>query len=186
MWLIPDTFEAFPLHRSTIPAPMIANADEKKRLFAIELAKSNQPFEAALICCGQNTQEALWISKNWINDPQVLGHKDGYLNSLETSKTLLDKEEVAAKLLTMAEEKTANSLFYVLEGKDRLKALELYAKIQGYLDTKDKATNNFVHNQMIVKFVKPETKEKKIIDNDSNEVIENNITPLKVKLIGTG
>ena len=173
MWRIPDTFIALPLDAapkpSVIPAPMINNATEKKKLFAMELVKASDPFQAACNICGQNTQEALWISKNWITDPEVLGHKDSYLNSVATSKTLLDKEEVAAKLLGMAEEKADNGMFYILEGKDRLKALELYAKIQGYLDNKDKQTNNFVHNSMIVKFVKPDEKTVKTIDHTIDE-----------------
>lgn len=201
MWQIPDTFVASPLEtaptapanpwgqplapKSVIPAPVIDDADNKKRLFAVELSRINNPFQAACNVCGNNTNEALWISKNWVNDPQVLGYKDTYLNSVETSKTLLDKEELSAKFLNMAEEKAANGMFYLLEGKDRLKALELYAKIQGYLDSKDKTPTNFIHNQMIVKFVKPEVKEEKVINHSANDVeLPTNIKPLKVKLIG--
>ena len=185
MWTIPDTFEVQPF--SVIPAPVIDNIEEKKKLFAIELAKSNQPFQAACTICGDNTNEALWISKNWINDPEVIGYKDLYLNSLQTSKTLLDKDEIAAKLLNMSEETNPSGTFYILDGKDRLKALELYAKIQGYLDTKDKSTPTFIHNQMVVKFVKPNIKEKIIDNNEANEdqsIV--NITPLKVKLVSAG
>lgn len=184
MWQIPDTFYALPLQRSVIPTPTINNIDEKKKLFAMELAKINQPFQAAINVCGDNTNEALWISKNWINDLQVLGYKDAYLNSLEVSKSLLDKDEVAARLLEMAEEKAANGMFYLLEGKDRLKALEIYSKLRGYLDNKDKASNNFIHNQMIVKFVKPDNKEKIINHLENEDKSSENITPLKIKLVG--
>ena len=218
MWRIPDTFVASPLEqlinkapvkatvanpwgeakpaqpawgsppKSVIPTPIIENAEDKKRLFAIELAKVTDPFQAACNVCGQNTQEALWISKNWINDPNVVGYKDGYLNSAKTTKTLLDKDELAAKFLTMSEEKSASGSFYILEGKDRLKALELYAKIQGYLDSKDNTKNNFIHNQMIVKFVKPDVKEVGSREISSNaKIIDNEgIVPLKVKLISSG
>ena len=88
----------------------------------------------------------------------------------------------------MSEEKSASGSFYILEGKDRLKALELYAKIQGYLDSKDNTKNNFIHNQMIVKFVKPDVKEVGSREISSNaKIIDNEgIVPLKVKLISSG
>lgn len=187
MWQIPDTFEVQRPKKSVIPVPTINNEQEKKKLFGVELAKTNQAFQAAQNICGDNTSEALWISTNWLNDPEVIAAKDIYLKSLEQSTSLLDKEETAARLLEMSEEMNLSRTFYVLDGKDRLKALELYAKIRGYLDSKADTSMNFIHNQMVVKFVKPDVKEEKLIKNIDNNDFKSvdNISPLKIKLVGT-
>jgi hypothetical protein len=185
MWQIPDTFEVLPIERASfIPSPIFDNEQELKTQFGIELGKANQqPFQAASAICGQDISKALWISRNWINDPIVLAAKDSYTDSLKCAQSLLDKEQTAAKLLKMAEEMNASNTFYLLDGKDRLKALELYAKIQGFLDSKDSKGKTFNNNTMIVKFVEAENdKPKPIIENE--EIINADITPLKVKLIG--
>lgn len=165
-------------------------SNELKKLFGIELAQGNEPFKAACNICGQDTKQALWISQNWLNDPEVQAAKTSYLKAAETSDKLLDKEQLAARLLKMAEEKTANGAFYILDGKDRLKALELYAEVRGYTGklAVDASTKTFNHTQMVIKFVKPDVKEKEpptVIDN--NEPDNLNIkSPLKLKLVSTG
>lgn len=170
MFKIPDTFEIKPtpgwgsgVTKSTataIPAPQIDNAEVKKKAFGIELAKGIQPFQAACTICGQDTQQALWITANWLNDPEVIAARDVYKKGVDTSGTLLDNEQLASRLLQMAEERNSSGTFYILDGKDRLKALELYAEIRGFTGkNKDIGiTNNFV-NELIVKFVEPEKKE---------------------------
>lgn len=169
-----------------VSAPTIPNADEKKKAFGLELAK-HPPFQAACAVFGEDTNTALWVSQNWINDPIVLAVKDKYLEAADTSQTLLDKSQLARRLLNMADEKDATKRFYLLDGKDRLKALELYSKVMGYTDTKPDPTltQNFVHNNMTIKLVEPEKKATKIIDNEPNEQIENiNTSPIKLKLVG--
>lgn len=191
MFTLPDVFEIEPPKQAfksawKIPEPTIENAEEKKHLFGIELAK-NTAFKAACNVFGEATNIALWVSQNWINDPSVVAARDKYLEAADTSQTLLDKSQLARRLLTMAEEKNASNSFYLLDGKDRLKALELYSKIMGYTDTKPDPTltQNFVHNSMTIKLVEPEKKEQKIKQIDNNEVeIQNNNSPLKLKLVG--
>lgn len=186
MYKIPDVFEVSrPKSAWNIPEPVIPNVDEKKRLFGLELAK-NTAFEAACLVFPDNTNTALWVSHNWPSDPVVVAARDKYLEAADTSQSLLDKSQLARRLLTMAEEKNASNTFYLLDGKDRLKALELYSKVMGYTDTKSDPllTQNFVHNSMTIKLVEPEKKEQKqVIDHNESPIVNNN-SPLKLKLVG--
>lgn len=191
MFNLPDVFEVEPPKLAPksawkIPEPTIPNADEKKHLFGIELAKA-PAFKAACEVFKEDTNTALWVSTNWINDPIVIAAKDKYLEAADTSQTLLDKEQFARMLLNMANEKNASNTIHVLDGKDRLKALELYAQVMGYKDTKSDPTltQNFIHNSMTIKLVEPKDKEKEIKQIDNNEVeIQNINSPLKLKLVG--
>lgn len=160
--------------------PVIEDELAKKEQFAQLLANGVKPFEAACSICGQNTSLALWIAQNWINDPIVKDLRE----TVDTGQGLLDRDQLARKLLAMAEEKTANNLFYVLEGKDRLKALEIYAKIKKFLDDDATPSNKFVYNSMTIKLVEPERKaiEPKTIDNQSE--ISNPNSSIKLKLVG--
>lgn len=158
------------------------NEDEVKRTFGMALGAGKQAFEAALEATGNNTNLALWVSQRWLNDPIVVASKDLYLKTVYNSKELLDADELASKLLEMAEERNASNTFYILEGKDRLKALELYAKIRGYDKSAAPSISN-TFNKMVVKFVAPEKKDElPVIDN--NEAQLSNIkSPIKLKLV---
>ncbi|HVY53533.1 MAG TPA: hypothetical protein VHA13_03345 [Gammaproteobacteria bacterium] len=186
MHRIPDVFEVEkPKSAWKAPEPTIENADEKKHLFGLELAK-HPPFKAACEVFGDDTNTAVWVSQHWLNDPIVVATRDKYLEAANVSQSLLDKEQLARKFLKMAEEKNASNTFYILDGKDRLKALELYAQIMGYKDSKSDIPVNFIHNSMTIKLVEA-NKEKpaKIINNSPNEEITNsNPTGLKLKLVG--
>lgn len=157
------------------------NDETLKRQFGIELTKTEKPFEAACVVFKNNTQAALWISQYWINDPIVLASKE---TSAPQNKKLLDKEELAAKLLTMADEKTADGRFFLHELKDRRETLKLYSEVMGFtgkIDV-DASTNNFTNNVMKIVFVKPkqqEIKEEKIIEHQEQETA---VIPLPMKL----
>lgn len=187
MHRIPDVFEVErPKSAWKAPEPIIENAAEKKHLFGLALAKF-PPFKAACEVFGEDTNTAVWVSQHWWNDPIVVAAKDKYLEAAQVSQTLLDKEQLARKFLVMAEEKNANNTFYLLDGKDRLKALELYAQIMGYKDSKSEMPVNFIHNSMTIKLVEPKKEQKtKTIDDNNNEEITNpnSSTPLKLKLVG--
>ena len=187
MFKIPDVFEIDkPKSAWVRPEPNIDNADQQKHVCGIELAKY-PAFKAACEIFGEDTNTAVWVAQNWINDPIVIAAKDKYLEAANVSQTLLDKDQLARKLLTMAEEKNANNTFYLLDGKDRLAALKLYAEVRGYTGTKiDPSNTTFIHNQMTIKVVSPEPKEPKIKTIDNNEEIQNtnSISPLKLKLVG--
>lgn len=179
MWQIPDTVD---LRVSSIPSPVIANEDEVKRAFGIALAEGKNPFDAALAATNNNTNLALYVSQRWLNDPIVVKARK---NTVHNSKELLDAEELAARLLEMAEERDRNNLFYILEGKDRLAALKLYADIRGY--TKKDAIpiggNTFIQNTMTIRLVEPE--KKAIESKPVEEVLEPiNNSPIKLKLVG--
>lgn len=186
---LPDAFEIKPLPGWTttpapkITAPVISNEDEKKKSFGIELAKGIQPFQAACNVCGQDTQSALWVANNWLNDPIVIANKDIYLKGVKSAASLLDSEQLAARLLEMAEERNQSGTFYILDGKDRIKVLELYAKVRGFTDKDNNtSTNNFIHNSMTIKFVEPDKKE--IKREEIIDVVLDDASSPKLKLVG--
>lgn len=173
----------FPVERL---GPSIENEEDKKKQFGIELGKGKQAFEAACVVCGERTSEALYVSQNWLNDPIVIAAKDLYLKTVHNSKDLLDADEFAAKLLRMAEEKNASNTFYVLDGKDRVNLLSLYAKVRGFDKSVAAPANNFMFKQINVRFVKPEPKillEEKLIDQSPKEDNPNNKSSIKLKLV---
>ncbi len=169
------------------PEPAYRSDQGLKRLFGIEWAKNLKPFEAALVVFGDNTNAALWVSWNWITDPVVIAAKDAYNQNTELNEKLLDKDQLAARLLKFAEEKDVSGRFYVLEGKDRLAAYKLFAEIQGFIGkfSIDASTNSFTNNELKITLVKPDTiikKETKIIEQEAE--IENNF-PIDIKLVSS-
>lgn len=196
----PDSFEVKPLALPQSPwlslptliedAPSFQNDGEKKQAFAIEWAKNpGNPFEAACIVFSSDTTSALWASRNWILDPEINARKDHYLKASDDVGKLLDKSELASRLLRFSEEKNIEGTRYVVEAKDRLKALEIYAKMMGYLNEATQINSTFNNtNEMKIVFVNPDTIDKpKIIehepDNESEE-FEGEILPLNIKLVG--
>lgn len=165
--------------------PAIDSDEAKKRLFGIELSKGLKPFDAALAICGEDTADAVYISVNWLNDPIVIASRDIYSKTIAQSEGLLDKDQFAARLLSLSED-------WALEGKDRLKALELYAKVQGFIDKPgDNSTKIFNNNGITIKVVKPNIEEKTIdisekeIASQASPVVQNDdkALPIKLKLV---
>lgn len=175
MFQLPDTFEV------ERPAPQIIDEAALKEQFGIELANKT-PFEAACTICGKDTPRALWMLQNWLNDPIVIASRDKFKENEKASITLLDKDQLAAMLLTMAREKDRNNTHYLLDGKDRIKTLELYAEIKGYKNNKVEAPATFINNHMVIKLVEPK-QEIKQIDHSPTE-INNTNSPVKLKLVG--
>lgn len=176
MFQLPDTF---------VVEPLQSDDTALKSAFGMELA-TKTPFEAACLVCGKDTSKALFIVQNWLNDPIVIEARDKQKESAASNVTLLDKDQLAAKLLRMAEEKDRNNTFYLLEGKDRLKALDLYAEIKGYKDKKTDIPPVLLNNQMVIKLVEAEKKEPKTIDQNSEPQIQNINSPVKLKLVSSG
>lgn len=176
----PDTFIAKPLIK--VAKDAWQNDDEKKKGFGIELARNSNPFEAALIVFTE-TNKALWVSVNWVNDPVVINAK---LNYLEQPANLLDKDQLATKLLVFADEKITfnGNKVYAAEAKDRLAALRLYAEVKGFIGKTDVSNTTFVNNGIKITFVNPdpEKKEEKIIEHKVEEeaIVRN---PIKLKLV---
>lgn len=167
-----------------------------KKRYGIELAKANNPFEAACrIFNADDTQKALWISIHWIADPIVAESRDAYLKEAAEKAKPLDREQLAAKVLALSEEKILKNGVYIptIEAKDRIAALKLYSDILGYtgkVEIDNSVTNNTL-NEMTIKLVKPDpVKPSVTIDNAPNKnaqsEITNNPSPISLKLVKAG
>lgn len=160
--------------------PAWRNDEFKKQLFGQELIKGTQPFAAALSLFPNDTNAALWVSQNWIKDELVLK----IVNNEEKDLKILDKEQLANKVLQFADEKDPSGRFHVHEGKDRLAALRLYAEISGHIGKNEVNNNTFnnTSNTMNIRLVAPEKKqdEGKIIEHEPRKA---DVIPLKVKLV---
>lgn len=165
--------------------PAIANEEEVKKAFGLALGQGKQAFEAALQACGDNTSVALYISQRWLNDPIVAASKDLYLKAVYNGEDLLDADQLAAKLLTMSAERDRGNNFYILEGKDRLAALKLYAEVRGYTGKAaiDMSTKNITFKQINVRLIEPIKKEDTSVLDNNEEQISNNKSGIKLKLV---
>lgn len=176
---------------NAIPVVQAYQTDENlKKRFGIELAKSTNPFEAGCKVFGEETNKALWASFNWANDAIVIASRDLYLKTLELSTPLLDKDQLAAKVLAIADEKILKNGVYVpsIEAKDRILALKLYSEIAGYTGKVeiDNSVKNITNNELTIKLVKPENKISTIENapNAKSEMANENSSPITLKLVG--
>lgn len=171
------------------PEVQAYQSDENlKKQYGIELAKSSNPFEAGCKVFGEETNKALWVSFNWLTDPIVIASRDVYLKTLELSQAPLDKEQLAAKVLKLAEgEKIERNGVHIstIEAKDRIAAYKLYSDILGY--TGKVEIDNSQHttlNEIAIKLVSPD-KKPVTIDNAPKPEIknENSNSPIVLKLV---
>lgn len=99
------------------PEPVLEpyKTDESlKKRYGIELAKANNSFEAACKLFNEDdTQKALWISYHWIADPVVMASRDVYLKTVAENAKPLDREQLAAKVLALSEEKILKNGVYI-------------------------------------------------------------------------
>lgn len=166
-----------------------------KKQYGIELAKTTNPFEAGCKVFGEDTSKALWASSNWIVDPVVIASKDAYLKTLELSLPPLDREQLAAKVLALAEgEKVSvnGKLVSTIEAKERINAYKLYSDILGYTGKVeiDASTKNTINNNKIeLVLVRAADKPPLVINNAPNVKSEmpNTIPPpINLKLVKAG
>ena len=172
------------------PVVQAYQTDEKlKQQYGIELAKTSNAFEAACVLFKEETNKALWVSFHWLTDPIVIGSRDAYLKTLELNAKPLDREQLAAKLLALSEEKILKNGVMVptIEAKDRIAALKLYSDILGYTGKVeiDNSTKNFTHNELTIKLVKAEDKKPSVINapNVKSEMTNENSLPVSLKLV---
>lgn len=176
--------------------PAYQTDEALKKRYGVELAKANNPFEAACKLFNEDdTQKALWISFHWIADPIVIASRDIYLKTVAENAKPLDREQLAAKVLALSEEKILKNGVYIptIEAKDRIAALKLYSDILGYtgkVEIDNSVTNNTL-NEMTIKLVKPEpSKPAVVIDNTPNENNQSKITnensSISLKLVKAG
>lgn len=182
-------FEVKPILNGRGPA--FKDDENKKKEYGILLSKIKNAFDAALELFPESTPDAVWVSLNWVTDPIVVASKDLYLKTVELETPLLDKSQFAARLLKVSEERDDETGLYLIDAKDRLRALELYGKTQGFIDKpEDHSNKTFVNNGLTIKIVKAENKvEEKVIDlaPEKAELQPSvpNALPIKLKLVGS-
>lgn len=173
--------------KPTVSRPELDNNEDKKKLYGIEWAKNSNAFEAALNLFKEDTNSAVWVSLNWLSDPIVLASKELYLKTLELNTPLLDKDQFSARLLQISEEKDDETGRYTIDAKDRIAVLNLYAKVRGYIDQPDNnSSKTFNNNGIMIKVVKVEAKEEKVLDLAPQIELEpsvENALPMKLKLV---
>ena len=175
-------------------APAYQSDENLKKQYGIELAKAQNPFEAGCKLFGEETNKALWVSFNWVNDPIVIASRDIYLKTVELSQPLLDREQLAAKVLVLAEgEKILinGKMIATVEPKDRLAAYKLYSDIAGYTGKVeiDNSVKNITNNELTIKLVRADDKKPVVIDNAPNiksEIVNEDQSPIKLKLVAAG
>ena len=175
-------------------APSYQSDENLKKQYGIELAKAQNPFEAGCKLFGEETNKALWVSFNWINDPIVVASRDIYLKTVELSQPLLDREQLAAKVLVLAEgEKILinGKLVATVDPKDRLAAYKLYSDIAGYTGKVeiDNSVKNITNNELTIKLVRADDKKPVVIDNAPNiksEMTNEDQSLIKLKLVAAG
>ena len=165
------------------------NDPELKKAFGLALLNASTAFEAACKVFDKETNKALFAAANWVNDPIVLAAKEANTKIDETEK-LIDKEQFCLTLLQFSREKITynGNEIYAAEAKDRLKALELYAKAQGFINEKTTEihNSNVQQNRFIeIQFVEPEKKpDVKVIENTPVEEIEEVDLISNLKMVG--
>lgn len=176
---------------TTTEASAYQSDENLKKSFGIELAKAVKPFDAACAVFGNDTNKALWVSANWTHDPVVISSRDVYLKNLELSHIPLDREQLAAKVLKLAEgehvERNGVKL-PTIEAKDRIAAFKLYSDILGFtgkVEIDASTNNNVVNNEITIKLVKAEVKPSKVVDAAPNVKSEmtNEVSPISLKLV---
>lgn len=195
-WMKPDTFSVMPVSPWArvaaeqpvhSPKPDFADDESLKQRFGIELAKGKSAFDAGLELFGNETSKALWASLNWVADPIVQASKDSYQQTTISLQKPLDKDDLLAKILSFADERLNG--VPLVEAKDRLKALELYAKVSGYIDKIDinasTNINSTTNNLMKIVLVKPEKQDQIEQSLNSKSRIQNEEIPsIPLKLVG--
>lgn len=175
MWQPPERYfqvdPPAPAAQWGLPSPWVQPTDDyrndvnKKKEYGIALAKQgamdlSAAFKAGCEVFPDNTNRALWVAHNWLNDAVVVAARDLYADSVRKEPEILDKDQFASRVLECAEEKRLaadGKLYPAIEAKDKLGFLRLYAEIKGYVG-KNETNNsfNFTNNSMQVKLVKPD------------------------------
>lgn len=161
--------------------------EEKQKLFGIELAKNSNAFQAALVIFPDNTNKALWISWHWVSSAITIASRDLYKQAVDVSANLLDKDAFSVKLLKLADEKNDRGQF-TNDAQDRIKALELYAKVRGFVGTAvvDASVNTTNNNVMEIILVKsPEKEQHKLVELSPVETYEAPELGVELELVKT-
>ncbi len=155
----------------------------KKKAFGEALGKGHLPFDAAQSVF-PDTSEALWALQNWLRDPIVVEAREFVENNIK----LLDKDAFLAKVLRIADERTATGL-PAHETKDRIALLRLYAEVQKFIGKVDidLSSKTFVNNAMQITLVEatPPEPELKTVEHKPTELESfDNTLEIDLKLVG--
>lgn len=158
-------------------APLQSDDEAAKKLFGTLLGQGIEPFKAASEVI-KDTGQALWASQNWPDDPIVVEARKN-AEGVHSSQAVLDKTQLAARALAIAD-----TTGY--EAQDRIKALELYAKIMGLIEKP--VPSNVINNNNLrfinLKFVKPDEslkEQSKVIDQ--TPIAPEETSRVKLKLV---
>lgn len=194
MWSVQPYFEAKPVASSNggwgspqayheQPKPIWHSDIELKKAYGARLGKGDRPLDAALLVFNNVMCDALWAVQNWIRDPIVVETRE----TVENNINLLDKDQLSAKLLKFADEKTSAGN-PIHESKDRLAALKLYAEIQGFVGKVniDASQKTFINNAMEIVLVEADQQqtETKIINHVSESLEHENALQIDLQLVG--
>lgn len=122
------------------------NILEAKRKFALELLKTpTNAFMAAKAVFPENSGQALYVSTLWVTDADVLRFQEEAREDLGDGHFLPKKADLAREAWLLA---TTNTIAV----DDRLKAMRLYADIQGYIEKQGTVVNNNIltNNKVMV------------------------------------
>lgn len=177
-----------PIKIAPIPLPDYADDVDLKKLFGVELGKGLKPFEAALKISDENQSKALWISSNWLNDPIVIGSKDAYTLTVKEVSKPLGKEQLLAKILEFSDERDQQGR-PLIDAKERLSALNLYAEIQGFKgknadQSSGDVTNNTFNKITKVVLVSPNIVKQDVNVNAQSKMQNVEIPSIPLKLVG--
>ena len=107
---------------------------KQKDDFAAEWIRSNDPFKAAIVVFGpDNAGRALQASVEWTRDAYVIAKRAELLEEVGEEAFLPTKADLARKVLEVHENSRAP--------EDKLKALELYGKLMGFIAKENKTDN---------------------------------------------
>lgn len=164
------------------PKPSWHSDIAKKKAFGEALGKVSAPFDAAQSIF-PNVSEAVWAVQNWLRDPIVLEAREFVENNVKQ----LDKDAFLAKVLRIADEKTATGL-PAHETKDRIALLRLYAEVQKFVGKVDIDLSNktFFNNAMQITLVEPTPEiQAKTVEHRPTELKSlDNALEIDLKLVG--
>lgn len=100
--------------------------DKLKDAFAAAYLRNPTDSYAAARVIESNYGKAAWISLNWVFDEYVIAKMSTMQQSVGVASMLPTKEEFALQVLTASTD--------VADKADKLKYLDLFAKVMGYVD----------------------------------------------------
>jgi len=117
---------------------LVPDDDEKKRAFAFNLLKNpNKPIEAAKAVFPDDMATACTVSVAWVNDGKIVQYQQELLKEYGEEHFLPSKADVARELYRIGAQQPA-------EDRDKIKALETYSRLMGYLGDGSTNINNYM------------------------------------------